>query len=73
MRAECTLAAITIGADGCVIVTGRDVIEVPADPVAPVIDTTGAGDLYAAGFLYGLTPGATSTTAACSARSPPPR
>ena len=31
----------------------------PAEPVDRVLDTTGAGDLYAAGFLYGLTTGAT--------------
>jgi sugar/nucleoside kinase (ribokinase family) len=36
-------------------VTPNEIIEVPAAPVARVVDTTGAGDLYAAGFLYGLT------------------
>ena len=57
VRAECDLAAITIGADGCVIVTESEVIQVPAEPVDAVIDTTGAGDLFAAGFLHGLTTG----------------
>ncbi|HET6222737.1 MAG TPA: PfkB family carbohydrate kinase, partial [Dongiaceae bacterium] len=36
---------------------GDELHTVPAAPVARVIDTTGAGDLYAAGFLYGLTAG----------------
>ncbi|MPZ39898.1 MAG: adenosine kinase [Rhizobiales bacterium] len=51
------IAAITRGAEGSVIVTGNDVIEIPAEPVAKVVDTTGAGDLYAAGVLYGITRG----------------
>jgi len=54
---ECGLAAITTGADGCVIVTGDEQITVPAQPVERVLDTTGAGDLFAAGFLFGLTSG----------------
>jgi sugar/nucleoside kinase (ribokinase family) len=57
IRTECSLAAITCGADGSYVVTADDVIQVPAEPVARVLDTTGAGDLYAAGFLYGLTHG----------------
>jgi sugar/nucleoside kinase (ribokinase family) len=57
LRRHCQLAAITVGANGSMIVTGDDVIEVPALPVRKVIDTTGAGDLYAAGFLHGLTSG----------------
>ena len=42
---------------GSVIVAGDDVHVIDADPVDSVVDTTGAGDLYAAGFLYGLTHG----------------
>ncbi len=57
LRRHCQLAAITVGANGSMIVTGDDVIEVPALPVRKVIDTTGAGDLYAAGFLHGITSG----------------
>ena len=41
--------------EGSYVVTADGVVEVPAEPVARVLDTTGAGDLYAAGFLYGLT------------------
>jgi sugar/nucleoside kinase (ribokinase family) len=55
VRHECELAAITCGKDGSYVVTADDVANVPAEPVARVLDTTGAGDLYAAGFLYGYT------------------
>jgi len=57
LRHECEFAAITVGADGCVIVTPDELIRVPAVAVEQVIDTTGAGDLFASGFLYGLTSG----------------
>ena len=57
LRQHCQFAAITTGAAGSVIITGDDVIEVQAQPVRRVVDTTGAGDLYAAGFLYGVTTG----------------
>jgi sugar/nucleoside kinase (ribokinase family) len=55
MKAWGGLAAITRSAKGCVIIDGREVHAVPAAPVAKVVDTTGAGDLFAAGFLHGLT------------------
>ncbi len=42
-----------IGADGCIIASGKGVITVPGNQVNPV-DTTGAGDSFAAGDLYGL-------------------
>lgn len=57
VRRDCRLAAITDGKDGSIVVSGDDVLRVPAEPVAKVVDTTGAGDLYAAGFLHGLTRG----------------
>jgi sugar/nucleoside kinase (ribokinase family) len=53
----CALAAVTRGAAGSVVVAGNEIIAVPAAPVSRIVDTTGAGDLYAAGFLYGLTQG----------------
>lgn len=46
--------AVTLGADGSVVTRGGERTRVPAAPVAAVVDTTGAGDSYAAGFLYGL-------------------
>ena len=51
------IAAVTRSAKGCVVIKGQDVHAVPAAPVAHVIDTTGAGDQFAAGFLFGQTHG----------------
>ncbi|HKQ44639.1 MAG TPA: adenosine kinase [Rhizomicrobium sp.] len=51
------IAALTRSAKGCVIVEEDKAHEIPAAPVSRVIDTTGAGDQFAAGFLYGLTHG----------------
>ncbi|HSH61147.1 MAG TPA: adenosine kinase [Acidimicrobiales bacterium] len=61
---RCQLVAITRGPEGSILVEDDAVIEVPAMPVDEVVDTTGAGDLYAAGFLYGLTHGADAETCA---------
>lgn len=58
VRRDLAVAVITCGADGSVIATDDGLVRVPAEPVAKVLDTTGAGDLYAAGFLYGYTNGA---------------
>jgi sugar/nucleoside kinase (ribokinase family) len=52
-RAACPLVAVTRGEKGSVIAAGPETYHVAAAPVANVIDTTGAGDLYAAGFLFG--------------------
>jgi sugar/nucleoside kinase (ribokinase family) len=53
VRADGAFAAITRSEKGSIIVTGTEVITVPALPTDAVIDTTGAGDMYAAGFLFG--------------------
>ena len=57
VRGHCAIAALTRGDRGSVIVAGGEIHVVPAAPVARVVDTTGAGDLYAAGFLHGLSRG----------------
>jgi sugar/nucleoside kinase (ribokinase family) len=57
VRGHVAVAALTRSETGSVVVAGNDTHAVGAAPVARVVDTTGAGDLYAAGFLYGLTRG----------------
>jgi sugar/nucleoside kinase (ribokinase family) len=59
VRDKCELAALTRADKGSVVVAESGVSEIPAAPVSRVIDTTGAGDLYAAGFLFGLSRGRT--------------
>jgi len=57
IQGQCEIVAVTQGAKGAVIVTKDNKIEVPSTQVSNVVDTTGAGDLFAAGFLYGFTQG----------------
>lgn len=53
----CSIAVVKIGARGSLIRKGTEVVRMQALPVEKVVDTTGAGDYFAAGFLYGLTCG----------------
>jgi sugar/nucleoside kinase (ribokinase family) len=52
---DCEMAVLTRSEAGSVIVAKGETIEIEAEPVAELVDLTGAGDLYAAGFLFGLT------------------
>ena len=51
------LAVVTRSKKGSAVITPDDFIEVPSLPVDPIVDATGAGDMYAAGFLFGITHG----------------
>ena len=55
VRGHCEIAALTRSEKGSVVATAGEVHVIDAQRVAKVVDTTGAGDLYAAGFLFGLT------------------
>lgn len=57
IRRQVKLAAVTCGSKGSVIVRGDETVTIPAYPVDKVVDTTGAGDQYAAGFMFGLSQG----------------
>ena len=54
---RCPMAVVTHGPDGSFIITPDVRVRIQPEPVAEVVDTTGAGDQYAAGFLYGLATG----------------
>ncbi len=54
---HCELAIITLSEKGSIIISNKERISIPAYSLAKVIDTTGAGDLYAGGFLFGYTQG----------------
>jgi sugar/nucleoside kinase (ribokinase family) len=62
LRADIDVAVVTRSEKGCLVVNPEGIEAVPAFPVARVVDTTGAGDLFAAGFLSGLARGADDRT-----------
>jgi sugar/nucleoside kinase (ribokinase family) len=69
---DCELAAITMGSQGAMAVMNGEIVTVPAYPVAQVVDATGAGDLFASGFLLALARGRelrTALAAGCLAAS----
>ena len=57
LREDAALGVVTRSEKGCVIVTRKETHAVPAAPIARFVDATGAGDLFAAGFLFGLARG----------------
>ena len=57
LKDQVPVLVVTRSEHGAVAATGGDLFEVPAEPVARVVDTTGAGDLFAAGFLHGFVTG----------------
>jgi len=57
VRGHCEIAALTRSEKGSVVISGDEVHVIDAEPANAVVDTTGAGDLYAAGFLFGLSRG----------------
>jgi adenosine kinase len=58
LRVDAKLAVVTRSEQGCVVASKDGVTAVPAFPIERMVDTTGAGDLFAAGFLFGLVRGA---------------
>ena len=57
VRGHCETACLTRSENGSVVLGGGEIHIIDAEPVASVVDTTGAGDQYAAGFLYGYSRG----------------
>ncbi|MBV9662249.1 MAG: adenosine kinase [Acidimicrobiales bacterium] len=57
LAARVSTVAVTLGAEGCVVHDRTGVVRVPAEPVGQVVDTTGAGDSFAAGFMFGMVSG----------------
>ena len=64
LRSDAKLAVVTRSEKGCVVVGKSGTDAVPAAPINKLVDATGAGDLFAAGFLFGLAKGLDHKTAA---------
>jgi sugar/nucleoside kinase (ribokinase family) len=64
LRNDVRLAVVTRSEKGCLVVSRDETAAVPASPIDRLVDATGAGDLFAAGFLVGLSRGADNRTAA---------
>lgn len=54
---HCQWAVVTLGPNGCIAKHGKEIVQVPAIGESKAIDATGAGDLFASGFIYGLVKG----------------
>ncbi|OKL44458.1 adenosine kinase [Pseudovibrio exalbescens] len=57
VRQDCRLTALTLGSEGAMVISREKTVQVPATPVERIADATGAGDLFASGFLFGLARG----------------
>ena len=57
LRSDARRAVVTRSEKGALSICGAETVEAPAFPIERLVDTTGAGDLFAAGFLYGYTTG----------------
>ncbi len=64
LQGRCPVIVVTRSDQGCLVITPDEVLDIPAQPVDRIVDTTGAGDLFASGFLYGFVQGWSLTACA---------